>query len=157
MRSPFSSRHLSHRLATSNGVTCRSGYAMHYIATFSRIVVKILRGLDDFSGAYLDDIINFSQSWRAHADHLRTVLTRVRDAHLTESDQVSVRRSRPRLPRPPHWSRSGPTSLEESRGTARLSGSPEQETAPVVPGTFQILSEVRAELRTHHIRSFRLA
>ena len=54
-------------------------------ATFSRIVVKLLRGLDDFSGAYLDDIINFSPSWTAHAEHLRTVLTRVRDAHLTLS------------------------------------------------------------------------
>jgi len=54
-------------------------------ATFSRIVVKLLRGLDDFSGAYMDDIINFSQSWKAHADRLRTVLTRVRDAHLTLS------------------------------------------------------------------------
>ena len=31
-------------------------------ATFSRIVVKLLRGLDDFLGAYLDDIINFSSS-----------------------------------------------------------------------------------------------
>jgi len=54
-------------------------------ATFSRIVVKLLRGLDDFSGAYLDDIINFSQSWKVHDDHLRTVLTRVRDSHLTLS------------------------------------------------------------------------
>ena len=54
-------------------------------ATFSRIVVKLLRDLDDFSGAYLDAIINFSPSWTAHADHLRTVLTRVRDAHLTLS------------------------------------------------------------------------
>ena len=54
-------------------------------ATFSSIVVKLLRGLDDFLGAYLDDIIKFSQSWRAHADHLRTVLTRVRDAHFTLS------------------------------------------------------------------------
>ena len=102
-------------------------------ATFSRIVVKLLRGLDDFSGAYMDDIINFSQSWKAHADHLRTVLTR--PPHL-ESDPVSVRGSRPQLPRPPHWPRSGPTSPKESRGTARLHGSPEQETALVVPGTF---------------------
>jgi len=54
-------------------------------ATFSRIVVKLLRDLDDFSGAYLDDIINFSQSWKVHADRVRTVLTRVRDAHLTLS------------------------------------------------------------------------
>jgi len=54
-------------------------------ATFSRIVAKLLRGLDDFSGAYLDDIINFSQCWEAHANHLRTVLTRIRDAHLTLS------------------------------------------------------------------------
>jgi len=29
-------------------------------AAFSRIVVKLLHGLNDFSGAYLDDIINFS-------------------------------------------------------------------------------------------------
>jgi len=28
-------------------------------AIYSRIVVKLLRGLIDFSGAYLDDIINF--------------------------------------------------------------------------------------------------
>jgi len=54
-------------------------------ATFSRIFAKLLRDLDDFSGAYLDDVINFSQSWKANADHLRTVLTRVRDAHLTLS------------------------------------------------------------------------
>ena len=46
---------------------------------------EILRGLDDFSRAYLDDIIYFSHTWTAHADHLRTVLTPVRDAHLTLS------------------------------------------------------------------------
>ena len=54
-------------------------------ATFPRIVVKLHRSLYDFTGAYLDDNIIFSQSWRAHADHLRTVPTRFRDAHLTLS------------------------------------------------------------------------
>ena len=38
-------------------------------ATLSRIVVKLLRSLDDFSGAYLDDIINISPTWTAHAVH----------------------------------------------------------------------------------------
>ena len=54
-------------------------------ATFSRLVVKLLRGLDEFSGAYLDDIISFSSSWKAHVSHIRAVLTRLRDAHLTLS------------------------------------------------------------------------
>ena len=56
-------------------------------ATFSRLVVKLLHGLDDFSGAYLDDIISFSNSWDQHAAHIRAVLIRIRNANLTLSRQ----------------------------------------------------------------------
>jgi len=54
-------------------------------ATFSRLVVKLLQGMDDFSWAYLDDIIIFSNSWDQHAAHIRAVLIRIRNANLTLS------------------------------------------------------------------------
>ena len=54
-------------------------------ATFSRLVLKLLQGMDNYAGAYLDDIISFSGSWKDHVHHLHSVLTRVRDANLTLS------------------------------------------------------------------------
>jgi len=54
-------------------------------ATFSRLVIKLLEGMDDFSGAYLDDIINYSTDWKNHLKDIRAVLSRVRDANLTLS------------------------------------------------------------------------
>ena len=52
-------------------------------ATFSRIVTKLLMGLDVFCAAYLDDIIIFSDTWEEHLPHLRIVLSRIRSANLT--------------------------------------------------------------------------
>ena len=52
-------------------------------ATFSRLVVKLLRGLESFYGAYLDDIIIFSDTWEDHLKHLNSVFTRIREAGLT--------------------------------------------------------------------------
>jgi len=54
-------------------------------ATFSRLVSKLLLGLDTFCAAYLDDIIIFSDTWEEHLSHLRTVLSRIRAANLTLS------------------------------------------------------------------------
>ena len=54
-------------------------------AIFSKLVIKLLQGIESYSGAYLDDIISFSDTWKADAIHLRTVLTRVRDTSLTLS------------------------------------------------------------------------
>jgi len=54
-------------------------------ATFSRLVTKLLMGLDVFCAAYLDDIIIFSDTWEEHLSHLRVVLSRVRAANLTHS------------------------------------------------------------------------
>jgi len=54
-------------------------------ATFSRLVTKLLLGLESFCAAYLDDIIIFSDSWEEHLRHLRMVFDRIRDAHLTLS------------------------------------------------------------------------
>jgi len=54
-------------------------------ATFSRLVSKLLLGLESFCAAFLDDIIIFSDSWEEHFRHLRMVFDRIRDAHLTLS------------------------------------------------------------------------
>ena len=52
-------------------------------ATFQRMVDRILDGLGKFSGAYIDDVIIFSLTWKEHIEHLRTVLGRIQDAGLT--------------------------------------------------------------------------
>jgi len=54
-------------------------------ATFSELVLKLLQGVEEFSGAYLDDIISFSDTWQVHATHLRAVLLRICSANLTLS------------------------------------------------------------------------
>ena len=54
-------------------------------ATFSRLVLKLLQGMDNYASAYLDDIISFGGSWKDHVHHLRSVLTRARDANLALS------------------------------------------------------------------------
>jgi hypothetical protein len=52
-------------------------------ATFSRLVIKLLRGLEEFTGALLDDIAIFSESWEEHIRHLQLVFTRIQEAGLT--------------------------------------------------------------------------
>ena len=43
--------------------------------TFQRLVRKVLAGLETFTGAYLDDIIIFSNTWDDHLRHLKLVYT----------------------------------------------------------------------------------
>lgn len=52
-------------------------------ATFQRLMDQILRGLRDFVGVYLDDIIIYSKTWDEHLDHLHQVLQRIDNANLT--------------------------------------------------------------------------
>jgi len=52
-------------------------------ATFSRLVTTLLKGLEYCSGAYLYDIIIFSNTWEDHLKHLKLVFDRVRKAGLT--------------------------------------------------------------------------
>jgi hypothetical protein len=52
-------------------------------ATFSKLVKKVLHGLDAFTGAYLDDIVIFSDSWVEHVKHLKMVFQRIAKAGLT--------------------------------------------------------------------------
>ena len=52
-------------------------------ATFQRLMDGVLRDLDQFSAAYLDDVIIFSETWEDHMLHLTTVFQRLREAGLT--------------------------------------------------------------------------
>ena len=52
-------------------------------ATFQRLMDQVLRGLDEFSSAYLDDVIVFSTTWDDHMKNLKEVLLRLREAGLS--------------------------------------------------------------------------
>ena len=52
-------------------------------ATFQRCMNVVLEGLEEFTGAYIDDVIVYSNSWEEHLRHLREVLDRLRKHGLT--------------------------------------------------------------------------
>jgi hypothetical protein len=52
-------------------------------ATFQRMMDTVVRGMQDISAAYLDDLVVFSNSFDEHIGHLRRVLERLREAGLT--------------------------------------------------------------------------
>ncbi|XP_065438558.1 uncharacterized protein LOC135981218 [Chrysemys picta bellii] len=52
-------------------------------ATFMRLINEVLRGLESFARAYIDDLAVFSSSWQDHLNHIGIVLHRLREANLT--------------------------------------------------------------------------
>lgn len=52
-------------------------------ATFQRLMDVLIRGLESYAAAYLDDIVIFSENWEEHLKHLRHVLERLKGAGLT--------------------------------------------------------------------------
>lgn len=52
-------------------------------ATFSRLVTKVFKGLEEFCAAYLDDVMVFSKTWQNHITHLQQVCDRIRLPNLT--------------------------------------------------------------------------
>ena len=52
-------------------------------ATFQRLMDHVIRGMHQFTNAYLDDLVVFSSSWEEHLDHLTTVLASLQEAGLT--------------------------------------------------------------------------
>ena len=52
-------------------------------ATFQRMMDKLIRGMEDYTAAYLDDLVVFSGSWERHLQHIREVFDRLRAAGLT--------------------------------------------------------------------------
>uniref|UniRef100_A0A1X7US32 Reverse transcriptase domain-containing protein n=1 Tax=Amphimedon queenslandica TaxID=400682 RepID=A0A1X7US32_AMPQE len=56
-------------------------------ATFQHLTDSVTHGLDNFVLAYQDDLIIFSTTFEEHLDHIRVVLTRLREAGLTGKSQ----------------------------------------------------------------------
>lgn len=52
-------------------------------ATFQRMVDKLLNGMQDYAGAYIDDVVVYSESWKDQLRHLREVLESLKQAGLT--------------------------------------------------------------------------
>ena len=52
-------------------------------ATFQRMMDQVIRGMNHFASAYLDDLIIFSTSWESHLSNLRAVLSRLSEVGLT--------------------------------------------------------------------------
>ncbi|CAM5170002.1 unnamed protein product, partial [Natator depressus] len=52
-------------------------------ATFQRLVDQLLRGMESFAVAYIDDICVFSQTWEDHVSQVRQVLDQLQGAWLT--------------------------------------------------------------------------
>ena len=52
-------------------------------ATFQRLMDHVIREMNGFASAYLDDLIIYSSSWADHVSHLRRVLERLVGAGLT--------------------------------------------------------------------------
>ena len=52
-------------------------------ATFQRMMDRLLQGMEDFAGAYMNDIIIFSESWETHLHHVEQVLLKLREHNLT--------------------------------------------------------------------------
>ena len=52
-------------------------------ATFQRMMDNLLRGLEDSSAAYIDDVVVHSVTWADHLSALRAVLTTLKEAGLT--------------------------------------------------------------------------
>lgn len=56
---------------------------VNFGATFVRLVNKVLMGCKEFSDAFIDDIGIFSEEWKFHLCHLRSIFESLRAAKLT--------------------------------------------------------------------------
>ena len=52
-------------------------------ATFQRLMNQVLQGYDNYSAAYLDEVVIFSNTWAEHVQHLSFVLGKIHKAELT--------------------------------------------------------------------------
>ena len=66
-------------------------------ATFQRLMDRVIRGMSEYTAAYLDDLVVYSGTWKDHLEHVRQVLVRLRESGLTaklEKCQFGMKRFR---------------------------------------------------------------
>lgn len=59
-------------------------------ATFQRMMQNVLSGLELFTGAYIDDVLIYSHTFKDHVQHVEAVLDRLRDARLVAKPSKCV-------------------------------------------------------------------
>ena len=52
-------------------------------AMFQSLMDQLLKGLGDFSAAYIEDVVNHSSTWKEHVDHLQQVLDCLQKVGIT--------------------------------------------------------------------------
>ena len=52
-------------------------------ASFQRLMNEVVRDLEKFAHAYLDDLVVFSDTWTEHLIHLETILEKLQEFGLT--------------------------------------------------------------------------
>lgn len=52
-------------------------------ASFQRLMDSVLNDCQDFSRAYIDDVLIYSRSWQEHLFHISSVLVKIKEAGLT--------------------------------------------------------------------------
>ena len=56
---------------------------VNVLSTFQHLMDQLLEGTQIYAAAYLDDVIIHSRCWEEHLEHLREILTRLRNTGLT--------------------------------------------------------------------------
>ena len=51
-------------------------------STFQRLMDRVLEGMQEFSSAYIDDILIYSPDWESHLGHIELVMERLKEAGL---------------------------------------------------------------------------
>ena len=51
-------------------------------ATFQRLLDRVIRGMSEYTAAYLDDLVVYSATWKDHLEHVRQVLVRLSESGL---------------------------------------------------------------------------
>eukprot|EP00731_Ephydatia_muelleri_P002369 Em0001g2369a len=57
--------------------------------SFQRLTDMLVKGCEEYAAAYLDDIVIFSQTWKEHYGHLKSILKRIGKANLTVKEAKS--------------------------------------------------------------------
>ncbi len=92
-------------------------------ATFQRLMDKVLQGCEEWSAAYLDDVVIHSNSWQEHLRHLKQTLEKLRSftsaSSCCQGKLVIQRWRRSASPSSGPWKAYGITSSEESSAWRR--------------------------------------
>jgi hypothetical protein len=118
-------------------------------ASFQRMMDQIIRGIEDYTADYIDDLVIFSTEWGKHLEHIRMVLTRLGKANLT----VKLRKCQFAMDQCRylgHVVGSGRVQMEvKIGGYQQVSVTTNKERCSVFPGVDWVLQKIHKKLCFH--------